>query len=99
MRAVGFPVLVAGSLLAASSHPSSSHYKPQSPLSRLNREASYSHIMDPRSGMPVPGVLSVVVLTETGTAGHALDDAFFVHGVAGTRAYLRPLPATEAFLL
>jgi len=57
----------------------------------------YSHIMDPRTGRPVPGVLSVVVLTDTGTAGDALDDAFFVQGVARSRAYLRRLPATEAF--
>jgi FAD:protein FMN transferase len=64
----------------------------------VSKGVSYSHIMDPRRGTPVPGVLSVVVLAETGTAGDALDDAFFVQGVAGTRAYLRQLPATEAFL-
>jgi thiamine biosynthesis lipoprotein len=57
----------------------------------------YSHIMDPHTGRPVPGVLSVAVLTGTGTAGDALDDAFFVQGVARSRAYLRRLPATEAF--
>jgi len=57
----------------------------------------YSHIMDPRAGRPVQGVLSVAVLTDTGTAGDALDDAFFVLGAARTRAYLRRLPATEAF--
>jgi thiamine biosynthesis lipoprotein len=59
---------------------------------------SYSHIMDPRRGTPVPGVLGVAVLADTGTAGDALDNAFFVQGVASTRAYLRQLPATEAFL-
>lgn len=56
----------------------------------------YSHIMDPRAGSPVQGVLSVAVLTPTGTAGDALDDAFFVQGVDRTRAYLDHLPATEA---
>ena len=40
----------------------------------------YSHIMDPRTGRPAQGVLSVAVLTTTGTAGDALDNAFFVLG-------------------
>src|SRR5262249_53033331 len=36
---------------------------------------TYSHIMDPHTGMPVQGMLSVVVLSRTGTEGDALDDA------------------------
>jgi FAD:protein FMN transferase len=56
----------------------------------------YSHIMDPRTARPVPGILSVAVLTPTGTAGDALDDALFVQGVERSRAYLQRLPATEA---
>jgi FAD:protein FMN transferase len=58
---------------------------------------TYSHIMDPRSGRPVQGMLSVAVLTGTGTAGDALDDALFVMGVERSRAYLNRLPETEAF--
>ena len=58
----------------------------------------YAHVMDPRTGRPVQGVLGVAVLAATGTAGDALDDAFFVQGVAGSRAYLRRLPGTEAVL-
>jgi FAD:protein FMN transferase len=58
---------------------------------------SYSHIMDPREGRPVQGVLSVAVLASSGTAGDALDDAFFVQGVEASRAYLKRLPGTEAF--
>jgi thiamine biosynthesis lipoprotein len=57
----------------------------------------YSHIMDPRTGRPVQGVLSVAVLARTGTAGDALDDAFFVMGPERSRAYLKTLPGTEAF--
>jgi thiamine biosynthesis lipoprotein len=57
----------------------------------------YSHIMDPRSGMPVQGILSVAVLTATGTAGDALDDAFFVLGVAGSRRYLNEVAGTEVY--
>ena len=57
----------------------------------------YSHIMDPRTGRPVQGVLSVAVLATTGTAGDALDDAFFVLGPERSRAYLHRLPRTEVF--
>jgi thiamine biosynthesis lipoprotein len=56
----------------------------------------YSHIMDPRTARPVQGILGVAVLTSTGTAGDALDDALFVQGVERSRAYLQRLPATEA---
>jgi thiamine biosynthesis lipoprotein len=58
---------------------------------------TYSHIMDPRAGRPVQGVLSVAVLASSGTAGDALDDAFFVLGPEGSRAYLSRLRDTEAF--
>ena len=55
----------------------------------------YSHIMDPRRGRPVQGVLSVAVLAPTGTAGDALDNVFFVGGVEASRKSLRRLPDTE----
>ncbi len=58
---------------------------------------TYSHIMDPRTAMPVQGVLSVVVLTPTGTAGDALDDAFFVEGIEKSKAHLARLDGVEAF--
>jgi len=58
---------------------------------------TYSHIMDPRTGKPVQGVLSVAVLTSSGTAGDALDNALFVLGLEDSRAYLHKLPDTEAF--
>ena len=57
----------------------------------------YTHIMDPRTGRPVQGVLSVAVLAGTGTAGDALDDAMFVLGLDGTRDYLTHLDGIEAF--
>ena len=57
----------------------------------------YSHIMDPRTGRPVQGMLSVVVLAWTGTAGDALDDALFVLGAEGSRNLMKTLPGTEAF--
>jgi FAD:protein FMN transferase len=56
----------------------------------------YSHIMDPRTGRPAQGVLSVVVLASNGTAGDALDNAFFVLGPERSRSYLSRLRGTEA---
>lgn len=59
----------------------------------------YSHIMDPRTGRPAQGILSVAVLASSGTAGDALDDAFFVLGAVRSRRYLRHFPDTEVFFL
>ncbi len=55
----------------------------------------YSHIMDPRTGMPVQGLLSVAVLTDTGTAGDALDNVFFVLGIDRTRKLIKKYLITE----
>ena len=60
---------------------------------------TYSHIMDPRDGRPVQGVLSVAVLADSGTAGDALDDAFFVLGPTRSGPYLKQLAATDVFFL
>lgn len=58
----------------------------------------YSHIFDPRTGWPVQGVLSVAVLTDTGTAGDALDNVFYVLGIKKSRDYINRLNDTSAFL-
>jgi FAD:protein FMN transferase len=55
----------------------------------------YSHVMNPRTGRPVRGVLSVAVLSESGTAGDALDNVFYVRGVERARSYLKRLSRTE----
>jgi thiamine biosynthesis lipoprotein len=59
----------------------------------------YSHIMDPQTGKPVQGVLSVAVVAKTGTDGDALDDALFVMGVEKSRTYLKRYPRTEAYFM
>lgn len=59
----------------------------------------YSHIMDPRTGHPVQGVLSVVVQAPTGTSGDAIDNVLFVDGVERGRAFLRRHPDVDAVLL
>jgi thiamine biosynthesis lipoprotein len=53
---------------------------------------AYSHIMDPRSGRPVQGVLSVAVVSASATDGDALDDVLFVLGVARARGFVARLP-------
>ncbi len=58
---------------------------------------TYSHIMDPRTGGPVQGVLSVAVLARSGTAGDALDNALFVLGPEDSRTYLATMSDVEAF--
>jgi FAD:protein FMN transferase len=57
----------------------------------------YSHVMDPRTGRPVPDVLSVAVLTASGTAGDALDNVFYVQGVEWSRSNRKRLGADEVF--
>ena len=59
---------------------------------------TYSHLMDPRRGRPVQGVLGAAVLAPSGAAGDALDNAFPVLGVEGARSYIGTLPGIEAFL-
>jgi thiamine biosynthesis lipoprotein len=59
----------------------------------------YSHIMDPRTGRPVGGVLSVVVQAPTGTGGDAIDNVLFVEGVERSRAFLRRHPGVDATFL
>jgi FAD:protein FMN transferase len=59
---------------------------------------TYSHVMDPRTGRPVQGVLSVAVLTGSATAGDALDNVLFVLGPRAGRAHLGRLPGAEALV-
>lgn len=49
---------------------------------------TYSHILDPRTGAPVHGVLAVSVLSASATESDALSTAFFVLGVDASRKYL-----------
>jgi FAD:protein FMN transferase len=57
----------------------------------------YSHIMDPRSAQPARGVLAVAVVTPTGLAGDALDNAFFVLGPDDSVPVVRRYPQTDAY--
>jgi thiamine biosynthesis lipoprotein len=57
--------------------------------------ARYSHVMDPRTGRPVQGVLSVAVITADGLSGDALDNVFYVFGAKRGRASLKKFSASE----
>ena len=59
------------------------------------RGVTYSHIMDPRTGRPVENMLSVAVITQNGTDGDALDNAFYVQGVEKGKALLPLYPGIE----
>lgn len=52
------------------------------------RGRTYCHIMDPRTGRPVEGMLSTAVLAPSTTASDALSTSFFVLGPEGSRKYL-----------
>jgi len=51
-----------------------------------HRGKRYGHIIDPRTGWPVEGMLSVTVLAPTAAEADALSTAFFVLGVEKTIA-------------
>jgi thiamine biosynthesis lipoprotein len=51
-----------------------------------HRGQRYGHIIDPRTGWPVEGMLSVTVLAPTAAEADALSTAFFVLGVEKTIA-------------
>lgn len=58
---------------------------------------THSHIMDPRSGRPVQGVLSVAVVAGSGMEGDALDNALFVMGPEKAHGYLKRYPRVQAY--
>jgi thiamine biosynthesis lipoprotein len=47
----------------------------------------YSHLIDPRTGRPAEGVLSITVLAPSGTLAELLSTAFFVLGEEKTEEY------------
>jgi thiamine biosynthesis lipoprotein len=57
---------------------------------------TYAHILDPRTGRPVQGVLSVAILSDSATDGDALDNVLFVEGLERAGAHLRRSRVAEA---
>ncbi|MFO1066608.1 MAG: FAD:protein FMN transferase [Pirellulales bacterium] len=59
----------------------------------------YSHIIDPRSGMPAGGMLSATVLCRSGTIADALATALFVMGPDAARQWCSSHPEIRALLV
>ncbi len=59
----------------------------------------YGHILDPRTGWPVDGMLSVTVLAQSAALADALSTAFFVMGVEKARQCCKNWPEVGVILL
>lgn len=57
---------------------------------------SFGHLLDPRTGQPFHGPLSVTVLAATAAAADALSTAFYLLGFEGTIDYLEAHPDVSA---
>lgn len=62
-------------------------------------ENRYGHLLDPRTGWPAEGMLSVTVLAPTAARAEALSTAFFVLGVEKARAYCHNHEEVSALLV
>lgn len=58
----------------------------------------YGHVIDPRTGWPASGVLSVSVVTAEGALSDALSTAFLVGGLDVARRYCTSCPQTLALV-
>jgi len=58
---------------------------------------TYCHIMDPRTGEPVEGVLQATVIGADGTTTEALSKPVFVLGAAKGAKFLANVPGTAGF--
>ncbi len=59
----------------------------------------YSHIIDPRSGLPTTGINSVSVFSKTAEFSDALATAIFVLGVDSGMALINQLKGTEVIIV
>lgn len=59
----------------------------------------YSHIFDPRTGLPVEGILSTSAIAATGVESDALSTAFYVMGLDKTKAYCAEHADTRAIVV
>lgn len=59
---------------------------------------TYCHIMDPRTGHPIEGILSATIISPSGVEAEALSKAVMVMGVEWSKGYLRNRPDLRAIL-
>ena len=60
---------------------------------------TYGHILDPRTGWPVSGMLCAAAVAKSATVADALSTAFFVQGAARAIEYCRRHPDVGALLV
>ncbi len=59
---------------------------------------TYCHIMDPRIGRPIEGLLSATVITQSGVEAEVLSKALMVMGIDKARDFLKTRPRVRAIL-
>ena len=59
----------------------------------------YGHILDPRTGLPVSGMLQVTALADSATEAEALSTAFFVNGLEWTTRFCERHRAVGAIVI
>jgi thiamine biosynthesis lipoprotein len=59
----------------------------------------YSHIIDPRTGRPVIGLLGASVVAENPAESDALSTAFFILGIEKSEAYCKTHPGVGVILI
>lgn len=59
----------------------------------------YSHILDPRTGRPTNGMLSVSVIAPSAADSDALSTAFFVMGREATQEFCRAYPELRVIIM
>ncbi len=59
----------------------------------------YTHIIDPRTGMPVQGMMSVSVIADNAADSDALSTAFFVMGREATEEYCQAHPNIRVIMV
>lgn len=82
-------------LIANESLSTSGCYEPQMHLDGK----SLCHILDPRTGAPVDGMLSATVVAPTGAVTDGLSTAFMVLGAAEIREYCEINPSVKAVII
>jgi FAD:protein FMN transferase len=61
-------------------------------------DKSYCHIMDPRTGRPIEGVLSATIITRRGVDAEALSKAVMVMGVEKSKEFLKKRKDVRAII-
>ncbi|HEX8184893.1 MAG TPA: FAD:protein FMN transferase, partial [Blastocatellia bacterium] len=59
---------------------------------------TYCHIMNPRTGYPVDGILSATIITRRGTDAEALSKAVMVMGIEKAREFLKARKNSRAII-